>query len=604
MSKKEGYRKMKLGKKFTEWTCFKICFKACPFITIYTILNTLILCIIPLVNIFATAKFINASVAVVTTGNSMKTVIWPIVLVVFATGYTYLEKSVTAIIWLKLESALRKEYGLMQIKKIASLKYMYIENPKTLDLIRRITNDEINKDGVVIKDICQGILSAIVILSQILAVFITIMSASAITGLMILVISIPLFFISMKAGKVRYDMESDVRKYKRQYEYINNIESNREAADERSLFEYSSIMEKKWYESYEEFRKRSVWAKVKNNLHLEGGSVITSLLTIIIAALLLVSYYQNKITIGLFLSIFAAVMSLIETMSWSFTGTISSITNNHQYLKDVDEFFKLSEEDGALDEAGSKVLLNTIEFKNVRFRYPGTDYYVLNGLSMKLESGKHYAFVGSNGAGKTTVIKLITGLYREYEGDIYLNGKELRQYALHELKSMFSIVYQDYAKYQVAMYDNIQFGNMNCTEGDINSAIESAGLQKVIQRVKKGLETPLGRILEDGQDLSGGEWQRIAIARSLVNNNAIQILDEPTAALDPIMENKVYEEFSRVSKGRTTIFISHRLGSTKLADIIYVIDSGKVAEYGTHESLMLKGQIYEKMYTSQRKWYE
>jgi len=590
---------MNLEKKFTEWTCFKICFKSSLFMTIYTILNTLILCIIPLVMIFTVAKFINASIAVVTAGNSMKTVIWPIILVVIATGYTYLEKSVTAVIWLKIEAALRKDYSLMHINKIASLKYMHLENPKTLDLIRRI-----NDDGVVIKDICQGILNGIVILSQVLSVFIIIMSASVVTGIMVLVVSVPSFFLAMKAGKVRWDMEKDVTEYKRQYEYINNIESNRDAADERSLFEYSSIVEKKWHKSYEEFRKRFLWTIFKNNLHLEGGSVITSLLTIIIAALLLVVYYQNKMSIGLFLSIFAAVMSLIETMSWSFTGTVSSITSNHQYLKDVDEFFKLSEENGALDEAGSRAILNTIEFRDVRFKYPGTDYYVLNGLSMKLESGKHYAFVGSNGAGKTTVVKLITGLYREYEGDIYLNDKQLREYELHELKSMFSVVYQDYAKYQVAMGDNIQFGNMNCRVDDINKAIESVGLQKVVQRMKKGLQTPLGKILEDGQDLSGGEWQRIAIARSLVNNNAIQILDEPTAALDPIMENKVYEEFRGVSKGRTTIFISHRLGSTKLADIIYVIESGKIAECGTHESLMLDGQIYEKMYTSQRKWYK
>lgn len=590
---------MKRRNKFTEWTCFKLCFKSAPFMAIYIMLNTLILCLIPLIKIFATAKFIDASVAVVTTGNSMKTVIRPIVLVVIAMGYGYLERSISGVAWLKIEAGLRKEYSLMQIKKIASLKYMHIENPNTLNLIRRINND-----GVAIKDVYRWSLWAIVVLSEILSVFITIMSTSVIIGLMVLAISVPLFFVAMKAGKVRYDTEKDVTKYKRQYEYINNIESNREAADERSLFEYSSIMEKKWYKAYEEFRKCSVRQRIMNNIHLEGASVITSTLTIIIAGLLLVSYYQNKMTIGLFLSLFSAVMSLIQTMSWNFTGTVSSITNNHQYLKEVDEFFKLSEEEGALDEAGSTILLNTIELKNVRFKYPGTDYYVLDGISMKLERGKHYAFVGSNGAGKTTVIKLITGLYREYEGEINLNGKELRQYSLHELKSMFSIVYQDYAKYQVAMGDNIKFGNMNCTEKDINKAIEIGGLTEVVHKMKKGLETPLGKVLEDGQDLSGGEWQRIALARGLVNKKAIQILDEPTAALDPIMENKVYEEFSKVSKDRTTIFISHRLGSTKMADIIFVIDSGKVAELGTHESLMLNGQIYEKMYTSQRKWYE
>jgi ABC-type multidrug transport system fused ATPase/permease subunit len=590
---------MKKKMKFTEWTCFKLCFKSDPVMTIYTILNTLILCLIPLVKIFAIAKFIDASVAVVTTGNSMKTVIGPIVLVVIAMGYTYLQRSVSGVAWLKIEAGLRKEYGLMQIKKIAALKYMHIENPKTLNLIRRINND-----GAAIKEVFKCILWAIVVLSEILSVFITITSASVITGLLALAVSVPLFFVAIKAGKLRYDTEKDVTKYKRQYEYINNIVSNREAADERSLFESSSIMEEKWKNAYEEFRKRSVWQIIKNNIHLEGASVITSILTIIIAALLLVSYYQNKMTIGLFLSLFAAVISLIETMSWNFTGTVSSITNNHQYLKEVDEFFKLSEEKGALEEAGSTTIINTIELKNVRFKYPGTDYYVLDGMSMKLERGKHYAFVGSNGAGKTTIIKLLTGLYRDYEGDINLNDKELRQYSLQELKAMFSIVYQDYAKYQVAMGDNIQFGNMNCTEKDINKAIEVGGLQSVVQRMKKGLDTPLGKVLEDGQDLSGGEWQRIALARSLVNNKAIQILDEPTAALDPIMENKVYEEFSKVSKDRTTIFISHRLGSTKMADIIFVIDSGRVAEFGTHESLMLNGQIYEKMYTSQRKWYE
>lgn len=590
---------MNFEKKFTEWTCFKICLRADPLMTIYTLLNTIILCIVPLINIFAVAKFIDASVAVATSGNPMKTVVWPIVLLVIATGYTYLQRSVTALAWMKIEAALRKEYGLMQIKKIASLKYMHIENTNTLDLIRRVNND-----GVVIKEVYRWILWAIVVLSQILSVFITIMSASLLTGLMVLLVSVPLFFLAIKAGKVRYDAEKDVTRCKRQYEYINNIESSRDAADERTLFEYNSFMEKNWYEYYEEFRKKSVWAIIKNNIHLEGGSVITSLLTIIIAAFLLISYYQHKMSIGLFLSLFAAVISLIETMSWSFTGTVSTITNNHQYLKDVDEFFKLSEENGALDEASRTVLLDTIEFRNVRFRYPGTDYYVLDDFSMKMESGKHYAFVGSNGAGKTTAIKLLTGLYREYEGEIYLNDKELRNYALQELKSMFSVVYQDYAKYQVDMYDNIRFGNMKCADDNINKAIESMGLQKVIQGMKNGIHTPLGKILENGQDLSGGEWQRIALARSLVNSNSIQILDEPTAALDPIMENKVYEEFSKVSQGRTTIFISHRLGSTKMADIIYVIDSGKVVEYGTHESLMSKGQIYEKMYTSQRRWYE
>jgi ATP-binding cassette subfamily B protein len=169
---------------------------------------------------------------------------------------------------------------------------------------------------------------------------------------------------------------------------------------------------------------------------------------------------------------------------------------------------------------------------------------------------------------------------------------------------MFAIVYQDYSRYQVSLHDNIQFGNMRCGESDILDAVNHIDLKHVADKLDRGLNTPLGKILEGGQDISGGEWQKVALARLLVNKNAVQILDEPTAALDPIMENKVYENFSKISKDRTTLFISHRLGSTMLADIIFVIDQGMVVECGSHAELMKNGAKYKEMYTSQKGWYE
>lgn len=589
---------MNLGKNFTEWTCFKICFKNAPLMTIYTILNTLILCVIPFVKIIATAKFIDAAVVLVTDKTSIKTVILPIILVVVAMGYMYLERSVIAIVWIKIEAKLRTEYSVMQIKKIASLKYEHIENPKTLNLIRRTNKD--SEDAI--SGVCKTILGAICLFADISCIFIIIMSVSVPTSLLLMIIAVPLFFISMKAGKIRHNALKEVTEYQRHFEYLNDVLSNRDAVEERSLFEYHPSVEKKWHTYYEEFRKRDILATFKGNLYLEGGSIITSLFAIIIAAFLLVLYYNGTMTIGLLLSIVTAVISLIETMSWSFSGTISELTNNHLYLKEVDTFFKLSEEDGALHEIDDTIAINSIEFKNVRFKYPNTDYYVLDGISLKLEKGRHYAFVGANGTGKTTIIKLLTGLYRDYEGSIFLNDKELREYPLNTLKSLFSTVYQDFARYQVSLKDNIRFGDMRCTEADINSAVKSSGLQKVLARMD--INTPLGKILEGGQDLSGGEWQRIAIARALIKNSSMLILDEPTAALDPIMENKIYEEFGRISQNQTTIFVSHRLGSTKLAEIIFVIGSGKVLECGTHSNLVLHGGIYNEMYTSQKRWYE
>jgi len=222
-----------------------------------------------------------------------------------------------------------------------------------------------------------------------------------------------------------------------------------------------------------------------------------------------------------------------------------------------------------------------------------------------LEAGKHYAFVGKNGAGKTTITKLLTGLYTEYEGEILINGKELREYPVSTVKALFSVVYQDFAKYYIPLKDNIKLGDVSGknTEEKIPDILTKGGLEELVSELKDGIDTPLGKILENGQDISGGQWQRIALARSLISRAPVKMLDEPTAALDPISESRVYGEFENLMKGKTTVFISHRLGSTKLADEILVIDDGMIIERGTHDELMDDEGQYAQMFEAQRGWY-
>jgi ATP-binding cassette subfamily B protein len=217
---------------------------------------------------------------------------------------------------------------------------------------------------------------------------------------------------------------------------------------------------------------------------------------------------------------------------------------------------------------------------------------------------KHYAFVGINGAGKTTITKLLTGLYDNYTGDIFIDGRNLRDLKQAELKALFSIVYQDFAKYQISMIDSIGIGNIQgVSEKEILNAVHILGLDEAASKLPEGLNTPLGKIKEKGIDLSGGEWQRVAIARTLVSRAPLHILDEPTAALDPVSESEVYELFGKISKGQSTIFITHRLGAARLADEIFVIANGCVAEQGSHIVLMNKGGIYAEMFEAQRGWY-
>jgi len=211
--------------------------------------------------------------------------------------------------------------------------------------------------------------------------------------------------------------------------------------------------------------------------------------------------------------------------------------------------------------------------------------------------------VGVNGAGKTTLTKLLTGLYGQYEGEILLNGRDLRSYSQSELKSLYSLAYQDFARYFVSLKDTIALGWPD-REARLDATIHQVGLDDAVTELPKGANTPLGKILDEGTDISGGQWQRVAIARALVSPAPVRILDEPTAALDPISESDIYHEFKRMSQGVTTLFISHRLGSTLLADRIFVIGEGRVLEQGDHEELMALHGLYAEMYEAQRSWYQ
>lgn len=201
---------------------------------------------------------------------------------------------------------------------------------------------------------------------------------------------------------------------------------------------------------------------------------------------------------------------------------------------------------------------------------------------------------------------MITGLYSNYEGEILIDGRSLRDLSQEEVKGLSSVVCQDFAKYYITLYDNIAIANPNKQDNrnDVFRAVELAGLTETVKKLPDGLDTYLGKIQEKGVDVSGGEWQRIAMARNVISPAPLRILDEPTAALDPISESMIYKKFEQISQGMTTIFISHRLGSTKLADIIYVLSDGKIIESGSHSELMTKNGLYSEMFNAQAEWYK
>lgn len=250
-----------------------------------------------------------------------------------------------------------------------------------------------------------------------------------------------------------------------------------------------------------------------------------------------------------------------------------------------------------------------IRLENVSFRYPGQerdDKWVLRDINLFIPRGQSVALVGHNGAGKTTLVKLITRLYEPTEGRVLLDGKDVCAWNREELLMRFGVVFQDFNQYQLKLRENVGVGSLADLDDTlrIERAVERGGAENVVSGLSAGIETPLGRWFQDGVELSGGQWQKVALARAFMREQAdILVLDEPTAALDAEAEHAVFERFRHLAKGRTTIIISHRFPTVRMADRILVLDKSHIAEDGTHDSLVSAGEIYAHLYRMQAEGY-
>ncbi|XIH46996.1 hypothetical protein C1N65_28705 (plasmid) [Priestia aryabhattai] len=249
--------------------------------------------------------------------------------------------------------------------------------------------------------------------------------------------------------------------------------------------------------------------------------------------------------------------------------------------------------------------VNKIEIKNATFYYPNSNRLVLDNINLTINAGERIAIVGENGSGKTTLIHCLMGLYELKKGSILINGIDINSLDIEALRRNFTVIFQDFMRYAFSVRENIIIGDVENKndESRMYYAGEKSGISSFVESLEDGYDTPLGKIFEDGSDLSGGQWQKIAIARSVFRNSDVIILDEPTSALDPRSEYTVYKQFEDLTKGRIAIYISHRLAYTKDVDKIIVLKNGRVMEEGNHNDLMNLREIYYEMFSTQSQAY-
>ena len=258
------------------------------------------------------------------------------------------------------------------------------------------------------------------------SVFLLIVTQVWWAAVIILAFSVPMFWLSMRAGKKNYQAEREAEKFNRRTDYLGEVLTGRDNVDERTLFDYSDAVNRQWQEQYEAGRKMQVKVTAKMFLITKGSSLVLALISLLVALTLIGPVIQGQMTAGMFMGIISAVFGMIQKLGFQMSRSLENISRAGEFMKDLSAFAALSDAGDALTDPDAKpTAIERLEFCKVRFQYPNGDKYILDGLSFTLEAGRHYAFVGKNGAGKTTITKLLTGLYTEYEGEILVNGREL-----------------------------------------------------------------------------------------------------------------------------------------------------------------------------------
>jgi len=414
------------------------------------------------------------------------------------------------------------------------------------------------------------------------------------------------YFASKRINEWGYLHRSEELELTKKIEYANKIATSREFAKDIRMFGLRGWLEDLWgstmrlYSAFCAKRERKyIWANIID-------IVLTFLRNGIAYAFLIGITVKNGLPASQFLLYFAALSGFAQWV----VEILDKLSVMHKQSLDISTIREFLDWDEPFDlNGGERIAFEPnkqyeIRLDDVSFRYPKADKDTLSHINLTVHPGEKLAIVGLNGAGKTTLVKLVCGFLDPTEGRILLNGEDIRKFNRNDYYALFSAVFQEFSVLDVTVKENVAQCVDGIDETRVWQCIDKAGLTEKIRSLPKGIETHLGRrVFKDGVEFSGGQTQRLMLARALYKNAPILVLDEPTAALDPIAENDIYQKYNDMTHGRTSFFISHRLASTRFCDRIIFVDGGKIAEEGTHNELLKNGGGYAYLFEVQSKYY-
>lgn len=419
--------------------------------------------------------------------------------------------------------------------------------------------------------------------------------------------AIPYFFVRLQQSNRLFAWERERTPLERKAWYVNMLLTQAAAAKEVRLFDLGPRLREWFREARTVLRRERIalerrWALAGLAAQIVGVAGVFGVYSFVA-----VRTFQGLLTVGDLVMFFQAIQrasGFLEGLGWS----VSNLYESNLFLTTLHEFLAIRSKlpEAVRPRPFPSSLGQGIAFEQVSFQYPHEERVAVRDFTFTIKPGEHVAFVGANGAGKTTLVKLLCRLYDPTSGRITIDGVDLRDYAIADVRKAVSGIFQDFVKFQFSAKDNISLG-ANASEialPMIVQAARQAGAHEAIERLPKGYESLLGKLFDGGHELSIGEWQKVALARAVLRNSQILILDEPTSAMDAKAEAELFARFHELAQGRTAILISHRLSTVKMADRIFVVDRGQIVEQGTHDDLMSHQGLYASLFLTQAQHYQ
>lgn len=531
--------------------------------------------------IYATKLSVDSIVGFVSGGADVK----PVIFLVLLFAWKELSKFFRNILDIKLEQRLELNLNKSLMNKLSLIAVDEIEKPEFQDKLNQI-KDRPHFALIELLNSSILILSTVIKVVGIAFVFFNI---SGILGISYLIAAIfDILFTFLAVNKMNKMFENTSRN-EREMENVIDILKNKDALYEIKVFKMKNLFLNRFEKYSSAVFKERLDTTLKSQNYLLLSSVVNIVWMGLVILFIVSKLLAKVIGAGDLTAIVTSASSTLD-MAEDFVYEASTVSNNGYIANTL--FYILSYYERKVEK--SSKYGDEIEFSHVSFKYPGTQKTVLHDLSFKINKDKVTAIVGENGAGKSTIIKLVAGLYEPTEGSVRISNMNPYSMSNEDISNELSIVFQDFKNYELSLRDNILFGKV----GDISEDL------KLLELDKYSEDTNIGKLEEDGVYLSGGENQKLALARAIQKKSDFLIFDEPTASMDPMVEAKMYDNILKVLKSRGAIIITHRLVLSKLADDIIVLGDGRIVERGSHDELMNRGGIYKQMYDEQSGWYK